>query len=159
MISNNLLRIGLILMLVAALAACQGKLFSVEGKFVVEEKRIALQQQGTTSGSWQGKKDLTVDYTATRNQDVLQMAGEIKLKKHKKLNSFAFSLVLIDAEGKVLEVQPVVSAGGRQKIALLPFSHELTLPPGPRYFAFTYDGESSGIGQGGSPKSFWSAPW
>ena len=159
MIFNNFIRIGLILILVAMLAACQGKLFSVEGKLVVEEKRIALQQEGSASGSWQGKNDLTVNYTATRNQDVLQMAGEIRFNRPRLLDTFRFSLVLIDATGKILDVIPVTSAGGRQETEQVSFSHELTLPQGTRSFAFTYDGTTRGIGQGGSPNSFWSAPW
>ena len=156
---NAYLRIGLILVLMTALAACQSNPFSVQGKIVVEEKRIALQPEGSASGSWQGKQDLTVNYTATRNQDILQMAGDILLRKHKKLVSFQFSLVLIDAEGQILDVVPITTAGGRRKIEQIPFSREVALPPQTRYFAFTYDGTTSGIGQGGSPKSFWSAPW
>ena len=156
---NAYLRLGLILILMTALAACQGKLFSVQGEFVVEEKRIALQQEGSASGSWQGKQDLTVSYTATRNQDLLQMAGDIVFRRPKMLDTFRFSLVLIDAEGKILDVIPVTTAGGRMETEKIAFSHELTLPPGTRFFAFTYDGTSRGVGQGGSPNAFWSAPW
>ena len=157
--TNILFRIGLVLSLLLTLASCQGKFMSSQGRVVAEEKRIALQPEGSASGSWQGKQDLTVNYTATRNQDILQMAGDILLRKHKKLVSFQFSLVLIDADGKILDVVPVTTAGGRQKIEQIPFSREVTLPPDTSYFAFTYDGTTSGIGQGGSPKSFWSAPW
>ena len=153
------LRIGVVLFLFFTMASCQGKFMSDQGRVVAEEKRIALQQEGSESGSWQGKKDLTVNYTATRNQDILQMAGDILLKKHKKLVSFQFSLVLIDADGQILDIVPVTTAGGRQKIEQIAFSREVTLPPGTSYFTFTYDGTTSGIGQGGSPKSFWSGHW
>ncbi len=156
---NTSFRVGLVLILFFTLASCQGKFMTGQGKVVAEEKRIALQQEGSVSGSWQGKQDLKVNYTATRNQDILQMAGDILLRKHKKLVSFKFSLVLIDADGKILDLVPVTTAGGRQMIEQIPFSREVTLPPGTSYFAFTYDGTTSGIGQGGSPKSFWSAPW
>jgi len=150
---------GAILFLIITLAACQSKLFTAKGKMVVEEKRIAIQQNGSVSGSWQGKSDLTIDYTANRSQDELQMAGDILFRKHEKLNSFRLSLVLIDAGGNILDVVPIATAGGRHQIEQLPFTHELTLPPDARYFAFTYDGTSSGVGAGGSPSSFWSAPW
>ena len=157
---NNIsFQIGLILVFVVTMASCQGKFMTGQGKVIAEEKRIALQQEGSSSGSWQGKKDLTVNYTATRNQDILQMAGDILLRKHKKLVSFQFSLVLIDADGKILDIVPVTTTGGRQKIEQIPFSREVTLLPGTKYFAFTYDGTTSGTGQGGSPKSFWSTPW
>lgn len=153
------LRIGFVVILIVTLASCQGKFLTGQGRVVAEEKRIALQQEGSESGSWQGKTDLTVNYTTTRSQDTLQVAGDIVFKRHKLLDTFRFSLVLIDAEGNVLDVVPVASAGGRRKVEQVSFSKELTLPPGTRSFAFTYDGTTRGIGEGGSPTAFWSAPW
>ena len=157
--TNVSFRIGLVLVLFVTMASCQGKLGTGQGRVVAEEKRIALQPEGSASGSWQGKKDLTVNYTTTRSQDTLQIAGDIVFNRHKLLDTFRFSLVLIDGEGNVLDVVPVTSAGGRQKVEQVPFSREVTLPPDTVSFAFTYDGTTRGIGQGGSPNSFWSAPW
>ena len=156
---NTYLRIGSFLILMTVLASCQGKFMTGQGRVVAEEKRITLQSEGSASGSWQGKKDLTVNYTTTRNQDTLQIAGDIVFKRSKLLNTFRFSLVLIDADGNVLDIVPAASAGGRQEVEQVSFSQEMTLPPDTRFFAFTYDGTTRGIGQGGSPKSFWSAPW
>ncbi|KPJ78573.1 MAG: hypothetical protein AMJ54_02835 [Deltaproteobacteria bacterium SG8_13] len=156
---NTSFRIGLILILLALLSSCQGKLLTAKGKTVAEQKRIALQPEGTASGSWQGKGDLTVNYTTTRTRDTLQIAGDIVFQRHKLLDTFRFSLVLIDTDGSVLDVVPITSAGGRRKIEQVSFSRELPLPPDTRSFAFTYDGTTRGIGEGGSPTSFWSAPW
>ena len=156
---NASFRIGFMPILIATLVSCQGKLLTANGKFVAEEKRIALQQDGSASGSWQGKQDLTVNYTMTRNQNVLQIAGDIVFRGHKLLDTFRFSLVLIDADGSVLEVVPVTSAGGRRKVEQVSFSREMPLPPNTVYFAFSYDGTTRGIGEGGSPTAFWSAPW
>ena len=128
-------------------------------RVVAEETRIALKQNGPESGSWQGNNDLTVNYTTTRNQDTLQIAGDIVFKRHRLLDTFRFSLVLIDAEGNVLDIVPVTSAGGRHKVEQLSFSREVTVPPATRSVAFSYDGTTRGVGQGGSPNSFWSAPW
>ena len=156
---KNHLWIGFLLILPIALAGCQGKMFSVEGAFVAEEKRIALPQEGSSSGSWQGKKDLTVNYTLARTQNELQMSGDILLRRHKKLVSFSFSTVLIGGDGKVLEVVPVTTGGGRRKIEQISFNRELSLPPDARFFSFSYSGTTGGTGDSGSPKSFWSAPW
>ncbi len=159
MVSNASLRIGSILILITVLVSCQGKLGTGHGRVVAEEKRIALQPEGSASGSWQGKKDLTVNYTTTRSQDTLQIAGDIVFNRHKLLDTFRFSLVLIDAGGNVLDIVPIQSAGGRRKVEQVAFSREVTLPPDTVSIAFTYDGTTRGIGQGGSPNSFWSAPW
>ena len=156
---STYLRIGSLLILITMLASCQGKFMSGQGRVVAEEKRIALQSEGSASGSWQGKKDLTVNYTTTRSQDTLQIAGDIVFMRERLLDIFRFSLVLIDGGGNVLDVAPVTSAGGRQKVQQVPFSREITLPPNTMSFAFTYDGTTRGVGQGGSPNSFWSAPW
>ena len=100
-----------------------------QGKVVVEEKRIALQSEGSASGSWQGKTDLTVNYTTSRTRDTLRIAGDIVFQRHKLLDTFRFSLVLIDTDGNVLDVVPVTSAGGRRKVEQVSFSRELPLPP------------------------------
>ena len=159
MYPNTYLRIGSLLILITVLVSCQGKFMTGQGRVVAEEKRIALQSEGSASGSWQGKQDLTVNYTTTRSQDALQIAGDIVFKRHKQLDTFRFSLVLIDGDGNVLDIVPVTSAGGRRKVEQVPFSQEISLPPGTRSIAFSYDGTTRGIGQGGSPNSFWSAPW
>ena len=151
--------IGVILVLILAMVSCQAKFLTGQGNFVPEEKRLDLPPEGSASGSWQGKTDLTVNYTTARTPEVLQISGDIVFRKQKKLVGFQFSTVLIDGEGRVLEVVPVTSAGGRRKIEQISFNKEIPLPPETRYFAFMYDGATSGTGQGGSPKSFWSAPW
>lgn len=154
------MRIGMILTILLPLTACQSKLFTAEGKPVAAEKRMALPAEGSESGSWQGKTDLTVNYTVTRAQDTVQISGDIVFKKrHKKLNTFQSSLVLVDANGAVLTVTGMATAGGRDVVERVSFNIEQPLPPTARFFAFSYTGETSGRGDNGSPKQFWSVPW
>ena len=162
MLTNAFLRMGVILLLLLPLTACQSKRVTAEGRTVAPERRISLPAEGSASGSWQGKNDLTVNYTVTRTQDTLQISGDIVLdRRHsrKKLNTFTCSLVLIDANGAVLTVSGIATAGGRNEVERVAFSHEQQLPPPARFFAFSYSGQTSGVGDQGSPKQFWSVPW
>ena len=157
---KTLISVGAILILIALLTACQSKLLSEEGQFVAEDHRIALPLGGSASGNWQGKADLMVEYTVTTTPQLLQIAGEIVFNREQRLSIFTCSLVLIDANGLTLTVDGIATAGGREDyIQRVQFSHEMQLPPASRYFAFSYNGETSGTGNGGSPNSFWASPW
>jgi hypothetical protein len=153
-------RVGFVLILLVTLASCHGKFMTDQGRVVAKEKRIGLQQEGSESGSWQGRTDLTVNYTTTRTGNVLQIAGDIVFNWQELLDTFRISLVLIDSNGSVLDVVPITSAGGNREAEQVSFSRELTLPPEAHSFAFAYNGVSRGIGTGqGSPTSFSLAPW
>ena len=156
---NTLIGVGAILILIALLTACHSKLLTEEGQFVAEDHRIALPLGGSTSGNWPGKADLVVEYTMTTTAQTLQIAGEIVFNRERRLSTFTCSLVLIDANGLTLIVDGIATGGGREEIQRIPFSHEMQLPPASRYFAFSYNGETSGTGNGGSPNSFWASPW
>ena len=154
------LQIGFVLILIVTMASCQGKFMTDQERVVAEEKRIGLQQEGSESGSWQGRTDLTVNYTTTRTGNVLQIAGVIVFNWQEMLDNFRISLVLIDANGSVLDIVPITSAGARREVEQVSFNKELTLPSDARSFAFTYNGEARGIGTGqGSPTYFRLTPW
>ena len=152
---------GFMLLIVAMLAAaCSSKMFTAEGKFVAEEKRLDLKEGGPFPREWQGKgNQLTIKYEYIRNQDDLQIMGDIVFRREKNLDNFSCSIVLIDAAGTVLLVQGMVIAGGREQIETIPFKHEMQLPPGTQSMAFSYSGTTRGTGGSGSPNSFWSSPW
>lgn len=159
MIRSFWIGMGAILISIWLLAACQSKFFTAEGRFVAEEKRTAIELGGSASGSWQGKTDLVVEYTMTTTAQSMQIAGEIVFRRTRILNTFQCMVVLIDANGNVLQVEGIVSSGGRDEVQRIPFSREIKLPPAARYFAFSYSGTSGGRGNSSSPNSFWSSPW
>ena len=138
--------------------ACSRQMFSAEGKFVADDRQLDLKEGGPFPRDWQGKH-LKIKYEYIRKKDDFQIMGDIIFKKEKKLWKFRCSIVFIDAAGKVLIVQGLAVAGGRRQIDKIPFKYELQLPPGAQSMAFSYSGESSGTGNSGSPKSFWSSPW
>ncbi len=157
---TKLFFVFMLLIFVMLAAACSSKMFTAEGKFVAEERRLDLKEGGPFPRDWQGKgKQLKIKYEYIRKQDNLQIMGDIVFRREKNLNDFRCSIVLIDSAGKVLLVQGMVVAGGRQKMEKISFKHELQLPPGSQSMAFTYSGTSRGSGDSGSPSSFWSAPW
>jgi hypothetical protein len=140
-------------------AACSSKMFTAEGKLVAEERRLDLKEGGPYPRDWKGKNRLTIKYEYIRKQDNLQIMGDIVFNREKNLNDFRCSIVLIDAAGKVILVEGLVVAGGRQKTIEIPFKKEMQLPPGAHSMAFSYSGTSGGTGNSGSPNSFWFAPW
>jgi hypothetical protein len=139
-------------------AACSSQMFTAEGKLVAEDRRLDLKEGGPFPRDWQGKH-LKIKYEYVRKQDDFQIMGDIVFKKERKLANFRCSIVLIDAAGKVLLVEGLVVAGGRQKTMEIPFKKEMQLPLGAQSMAFSYSGASGGTGQSGSPSSFWSSPW
>jgi hypothetical protein len=150
---------GFMLMIFVMLAAaCSKNLFSAEGKFVAEERRLDLKQGGPFPRDWKGKH-LAIKYEYIRKQDDFQIMGDIIFKREKTINDFSCSVVFIDAEGTVLQVKGLVVAGGRQPTKIIPFKQDMKLPPGSQSMAFSYSGTSRGTGQSGSPNAFWFTPW
>lgn len=150
---------GFMLLIFVMLAAgCSKGMFTAEGKFVAEERRLDLKEGGPFPRDWQGKH-LTIKYEYIRKQDDFQIMGDIIFKREKILNDFRCSVVFIDAEGTVLQVQGMVVAGARQPTERIPFKQDMKLLPGSQSMAFSYSGTSRGTGQSGSPNAFWSAPW
>jgi len=157
--SKSKLKFNFVFVIFLLLAvACSRQMFTAEGKFVAEERRLDLKEGGPFPRDWQGRH-LDIKYEYVRKQDDLQIMGTILFKKEKKLANFRCSIVLIDSAGTVLRVQGLVVSGGRQEIKEIPFKNELQLPPDAHSIAFSYSGTSGGTGQSGSPKSFWSSPW
>jgi len=148
----------LLLIFVILVSACSKQTFTAEGKFVAEERRLDLKEGGPFPRDWQGRH-LAIKYEYIRKQDDFQIMGDINFKRERRLQGFRCSVVLLDSTGKVLHVQGMVVAGGRQKIEKIPFKLEFQLPPGSQSMAFSYSGTSGGGGQSGGPSSFWSSPW
>jgi len=154
------LRFDIILVVFLLLtAACSSKTFTAEGKLVAEDRRLDLKEGGPFPREWQGKgNQLKIKYEYIRKQDNFQIMGDIVFRRERYLNAFRCRIVLIDSAGKVLRVQGMVVAGGREPTETIPFKYEMQLPPGSESMAFSYSG-ASGAGNSGSPNSFWSSPW
>ena len=113
---------------------------------------------GSHQGSWE-TRHLTVNYDYLRNEDKLQISGEVLFRREKTLAKFHCNLVLISSQGTVLQITRVASAPVRQEIRKLSFRRKLELPEGTRSMAFSYSGAVGGGHGSGSPSSFWSVPW
>ncbi len=147
-----------------ALAACQSGLTSYQGKTVAAQNRFDLQQGGPHKGSWQ-TRDLLIEYQYLREQQNLQISGLVKPQTHilnfNILKYLFFSLHFVDAEGKVLVDEAIMSAGYR--IAMpeqMAFKANLKIPPDSTAIAFSYRGSAlSGGGQGECTGwDFWQGP-
>ena len=152
---------GFVLILIGLLAACQSGFATGKGRIVKEEYRIDLPSQGYTTGNWQGRRRLlTCQYTINTDQEAMLITGEIRFVRQVLWTRFVFNVVLIDEEGAVILILPIARTAKRQEeVEMLPLNRELQLPPGTQYFTFSYSGQASGVGDMGSPKSFWSKPW
>jgi len=150
--------LGIIVTAALMAVACSGKMFTSEGKFVAEDKRIELSEGGSYRGSWE-TMHLTVNYDYLRNEDKLQISGEVLFKREETLASFHCNLVFISSQGTILQITRVTSAPVRQDVSKLSFNRELELPKGTRSMAFSYSGAEGGGKGSGSRNLFWSVPW
>ena len=130
-------------------------------KTVPEKKRIELRDGGPYKGVWE-TGDLTLDYEYTRETGRLSMVGQVNLKRSGSgvLNNFDLQANLIDTEGKIIDYKVIASAGGRRQIHKIPFKTEIKIPDQTWGVAFSYNGSTSGTGQGsGSSNRFWITPF
>ena len=128
-------------------------------KTVPEEKRIQLQDGGPYKGEWV-TRDLTFLYEYQKDSGRVEMMGEVKFKRTKRLDTFSLEANLIDTEGQVLDQQRIASAGGRRMVEVVPVKAEIKAPDATWGVAFSYTGVTRGVGEGaGSPNQFWMTPW
>ena len=151
---QSVFKIGLWILLVAGLVACQHGLASYQGKTVDEQNRFDLQEGWPHKGTWQ-TRDLLVEFQYLHKQQELQISGLAKPQTHilnyNTLVNFNLSLHFVDAEGKILVDEPIMYAGYRiempEKIA---FKKNLKIPADSTAIAFSYRGRAlSGGGSGG----------
>ncbi len=155
---------GLLIILLIGLSGCQSSLTSYRGKTVDAKNRFDLVEGGQHKGAWQ-TRDLSVEFQFLREQQNLQISGLVKpqtyLLHFNFLKSLLFDLHFVDAGGKVLADETIMSAGYRIEMPeQLAFKAILKIPPDSTAFAFSYRGRAylSGDDGRGSGWDFWQGP-
>ena len=155
---------GMCIFLLVGLSNCQSSLTSYRGKQVDPKDRFDLLEGGPHTGAWQ-TRDLLVDFQYLRKQQDLQISGLVKpqtyLLHFNLLKSLLLGLHFVDAEGKVLADETLMSAGYRIEMPKQKaFKANLKIPPGTAAIAFSYRGRAylSGDDGRGSGWDFWQGP-
>ncbi len=155
---------GMGIFLLVGLFNCQSSLTSYRGKPVDAENRFDLLEGGPHTGAWQ-TRDLVVEFQYLREQQDLKISGLVKpqtyLLHFNFLKSLFLSLHFVDAEGKVLADETLMSAGYRTEMPKQKaFKAYLKIPPNSTAIAFSYRGGAylSGDDGGGSGWDFWQGP-
>jgi hypothetical protein len=159
--------VGLSLVLfVAVVVGCQSLSFSPIGHSVPEAKWIGLPPSGESTGTWTNE-DLTLAYKFVRNQSQLNISGSFQFddritKSFLIIQYFHLDLIPVDAQGKVLDMIGLTSAGGVNVLfdKSVDFNKALSLPPNTAAIAFSYRGKAYGGGSGGEGDimDFWEYP-
>ena len=150
--------------LLVVLSNCQSRFTSYRGKQVDPESRFDLLEGGPHTGAWQ-TRDLLVEFQYLRKQQDLQISGLVKpqtyLLHFNLLKSLLLSLHFVDAGGKVLADETIMSAGHRIEMPKQKaFKANLKIPPDTTAIAFSYRGSAylSGDDGRGSGGDFWQGP-
>jgi len=155
---------GLCIFLLAGLAACQGSLTSYRGKPVEAKNRFDLLEGGPHKGARQ-TRDIRIEFQYLQDQQDLQISGLVKpqdyLLHYNIMKSFFLGLHFVDAGGKVLVDETIMSAGYRVEMPeQMAFKANLKIPPDSTAIAFSYRGSafmSGEVGRGGG-WDFWQGP-
>jgi len=148
------------------LFGCQASVYKhsvSSGGTVQADKRISL-LGGEHFGTWK-TFDLTIPYRYARNQDRLELSGEVDFSNRIKFNfqimeSFFVTVMLLNDQGTVLQNVDVGSsfyfADSDDPIK---FAKTFVVPPGTTAMAFSYTGTARGIGSNGDTNTdFWDFP-
>ena len=155
---------GLCIFLLAGLSSCQGSLTSYRGKTVEAKNRFDLLEGGPHEGDWQ-TRDIRVEFQYLREQQDLRISGLVKtqdyLLHYNFMKSFFLGLHFVDAGGKVLVDETIMSAGYRVEMPeQMAFKANLKIAPDSTAIAFSYRGSafiSGEFGWGGGWE-FWQGP-
>jgi hypothetical protein len=155
---------GLCIFLLACLASCQGSLTSYRGKPVEAKNRIDLLEGGPHKEAWQ-TRDIRIEFQYLREQQDLQISGLVKprdyLLHYNIMKSFFLGLHFVDAGGKVLVDETIMSGGYRAEMPeQMAFKANLNIPPESTAIAFSYSGRAfiTGDDGGGDGWEFWQGP-
>lgn len=158
-----------LLVLAAALTACQGKISGYEGTIATQEERIALKSGGPHEGRWQDD-NLIVDYQYFRKPDTMTVEGTVRLTRRltgtfRMVQNFSVRANLLTAEGKIVKSLVIVVVGN-SVIRPWTFKRTTECPPEVTAMNFSYRGRASegtrGMGglrrSDGVSTSFWKNP-
>jgi hypothetical protein len=123
-----------------------------KGQTIKQSAQIMIKQDGQQSGKYTSS-DLIVDYNYTADGKTLQMSGVVKAApslaaNYSNVNRFYLGLLLADAQGKVLQREPLATYTGGKLRTGLDFKANLSLPPQAACMAFMYNGQLTGGGSG-----------
>ena len=148
---------------------CQTTMSLPVGKMVDQDYRIALQPGGPQAGTWDGMY-LSIRYDYVRDGDRLNLKGKVKyanniVYNYSLIQYFHVDVLFIDAQGKVLEMQPLASTAFDSLLPSGPdpsvsFKKDVILPLDTVAMAFSYKGQAleGEDGSGGDVKYFWEYP-
>jgi len=155
---------NVLLLFVAAvfLPACQSLMLTYQGATVHPEDRIPLVAGALQAGGYL-TPDLTVYYQYVWNQSELDVSGVVVFvgsisNNFTLIKTFHMSLVLLDAQGRILEMKLLQTASPGDPSDPTPFSERIALPPGVSGMAFVYSGDAREGGQDGVATTFWYYP-
>ena len=158
----TIFRIGMSLILLVSLAACQGSMGSYAGKKVDAKDRIELLEGGPQRGSWE-TRDLFVEFQYSRKLQDLRMSGHIKLQEYLLniywIKSLYLKLHLVDADGKVMADEALLKSVANLKRvpSEIPFQVALKIPAEAAAIAFSYRGWAK-EGPRAEDWEFWKLP-
>jgi hypothetical protein len=145
---------------------CQSLSFDPRGHTVPEAKRIALPQSGDYFNTYDNG-DFELAYKISRNQGQTGISGRLRFDERITysfyiIRYFHLDLIALGAEGKVLEMIPLMTVGNLNTVfnGSVEFNRILTLPSNTVAMAFRYTGQawSGGSGDGGDVIDFWEYP-
>jgi hypothetical protein len=148
------IRFGLaVLIIIAALSGgCAGKFIGEKGDKVIQKNYLILLKDGKQEGEWK-TNDLAVSYQYETAANTLNISGTVRL-----LGGFSVGfqwithldthLLLLDDQGRILEIVPVLASGLQRVSDSIPmkFVLNIPLPEGTHTFSFAYEGELKGAG-------------
>ena len=157
----------LLLMIVVALSltlgACIGTGVFYVGKGVKAEHAVALEEAIQQEATWE-TFDLTVNYRAVQEGDVLEMKGEVKLSQHFTMNYARLSrldvyVLALDKDLRVLESSRLNLRPTIELEYPIGFTASLPLPSDTTSISFAYNGVArEGGTRDGGTSAFWLLP-
>ncbi|MFC1859113.1 hypothetical protein ACFL9U_13980 [Thermodesulfobacteriota bacterium] len=160
-------------LLMLALVACSGRLFTYQGVTAKPENRIALRENGPHEGVWK-TRDLSISYEHSMVGSELEIAGVVEFAQYLRtgyntLRKFSLAVNYLDPDGIVLDTRPILTQAQRPWILLkaVSFKTRFDLPAETAAIAFSYRGQAGDEGGGGGPMDrhgegvswdFWQGP-
>jgi len=155
---------NVLLLVVAAvfLPACQSLMLTYQGATVHPGDRIPLVAGALQAGGYLAP-DLTVYYQYVWNQSELDISGVVVFagsisNNFTLIKTFHMSLVLLEAQGRIVKMQLLQTASPGDPSDPTPFSERIALPPGVSGMTFVYSGDAREGGQDGVATTFWHYP-
>ena len=144
------------------LLACQSLMVTYQGATVHPEDRIPLVAGAPQTGGYLAP-DLAVDYQYLWNQSELDISGAVVFAgsisgNFSSIVDFHLSLVLLDAEGRIVGTKLLQAASFGDPSYPMPYSERFALPPEVSGMAFVYSGDAREGGEDGVTTTFWHYP-